>query len=223
MGRRQRGGVQGDLLASDDGGKNEVPEAEAGPPPGDAAPTAQATKLRQARDLTVQRRLDEAVSLYREIAQDDSHNVKARNNLGVLYDELGHHDLALEQFEAARALDPDGVEVLVNLASALGSLGRFDDAERELGRAQMLAPEEISVRAGPGHPVLPPGLVRSGRDGAALGVRTGPRAWTRPFLPRRGAQSPRPHGPGAGHPRASRPAASEQLPDVLHDGNSLRP
>ena len=152
MGRRHRRGVQGELLASDDGGGPDLGSegAGAGPPPGDDAPTSQAAKLRQARDLTVQRRLDKAVALYQEIVQGDSHNVKARNNLGVLYDELGHHELALEQFEAARALDPDGVEVLVNLASALGSLGRFDDAERELGRAQILAPAEIAVRSGLG-------------------------------------------------------------------------
>ena len=42
-GRRQRG-VQGELLASDDGGENVVPEAEAGPPPGDAAPTSSGGK-----------------------------------------------------------------------------------------------------------------------------------------------------------------------------------
>ena len=106
-------------------------EGEAKPTAGDAAPNSQAEQLRMARDLTVQRQLDEAVALYREIARDDPSNVKARNNLGVLYDELGHHELALEQFEAARALDPDGVEVLVNLCSVLGSLGRLDDAERE--------------------------------------------------------------------------------------------
>ena len=111
-----------------------------------ATPQAQSERLRMARDLTVQRRLDEAVALYKEIAQADPSNVKARNNLGVIYDELGHHELALEQFEEAQVLDPDGVEVLVNLGSALGSLGRLDDAERELGRAQMLAPDEVGVR-----------------------------------------------------------------------------
>ena len=55
MGRRDPRGVQGELLASDDGVDNAVPEAEAGTPAGDAALTSQAAKLRQARDLTVTR------------------------------------------------------------------------------------------------------------------------------------------------------------------------
>ena len=98
---RGRGrGVQGEPFASDE---NNVPKVETGPPAVGVAPNSQAKRLRQARDLTVQRRFDEAVALYKEVARDDPLNVKARNNLGVLYDELGHHELALEQFEAARA------------------------------------------------------------------------------------------------------------------------
>ena len=42
MERRDPRGVQGELLASDDGVDNAVPEAEAGTPAGDAALTSQA-------------------------------------------------------------------------------------------------------------------------------------------------------------------------------------
>ena len=42
---------------------------------------------------------------------------------------------------------PDGVAELVALAGELGALGRYDDAERELRRAQRIAPLDPGVRA----------------------------------------------------------------------------
>jgi tetratricopeptide (TPR) repeat protein len=68
----------------------------------------------------------------------------------VSFDEPLNLDLELERLEAARALSPDSVGVLVNLGWTLGLLGRFDEAERELRKAQKLAPDDLAVRAGIG-------------------------------------------------------------------------
>jgi Flp pilus assembly protein TadD len=108
---------------------------------------ASAERLARARELVRSGMIEEAMELYREIVSDHPQSLKARNNLGVLYDELGQHERALEQFEIARGLVPDNVEVLSNMGSALLGLSRFEDAERELRRAQKIDPESVEVRA----------------------------------------------------------------------------
>jgi tetratricopeptide (TPR) repeat protein len=103
--------------------------------------------LARARDLVREGRIDEAIALYCDIITDHPNNLKARNNLGLLYDGLGQHERALEQFESARAIDPDNVSVISNLGGALIGMGRFEEAERELRRAMKLDLENVDVRA----------------------------------------------------------------------------
>lgn len=126
-------------------GEAAVPEpsvADEGPPD-----DPDRARLARARELVSAGRAEEAVELYRQIVSDRPRNLKAHNNLGVLYDELGQHELALEQFLAARDVDPENIEVMTNVGSALGALGRFEEAERELRKAQRLAPDAVEVRA----------------------------------------------------------------------------
>ncbi len=104
-------------------------------------------QLGRAKDLVRDGRIAEAIALYREVLVQNPANLKARNNLGVLYDELGDMDLALEQFEAAELIEPDNVELLNNYGSVLGAMGRYDEAEELLRRAQRLDPEGVAVRA----------------------------------------------------------------------------
>jgi Flp pilus assembly protein TadD len=103
-------------------------------------------RLAQARDLVARGRVDDAIATYREILLDEPGNLKAYNNLGLLYEGLGRFEWALEQFEVARAIEPDNVAVLSNVGGALIGLGRFDDAERELRRAMKLDLESVDVR-----------------------------------------------------------------------------
>lgn len=110
-------------------------------------PEPTADRLTRARTLVERGRVEEAIELYRTVVSENPTHLKARHNLGVLYDELGRHELAVEQLEAARDLEPENVEVLTNLGSALAAAGRFDDSERELRRAQRLGPESVDVRA----------------------------------------------------------------------------
>ncbi len=103
--------------------------------------------LARARKLAREGQREAAIDAYRSLAKAYPASVKARNNLGVLFDETGDHPMALEQFQAARDLEPENADVLSNLGAALGALGRFDEAERELRRALRLAPERVDVRA----------------------------------------------------------------------------
>lgn len=160
LGERWRDEVQGDLL---DDAPSEAPEDEPDQPdepdepdepahPSPAPPhlVLAGDRLARARDLVRSGRPEEAVEVYREIIRELPSHPKARNNLGVLYDEMGHHELALEHLEAARNLDPNNVEILTNLGSVLAALRRFEEAEGELRKAQRLEPESVAVRAGLG-------------------------------------------------------------------------
>lgn len=115
-----------------------------------AAPPPAGEKLSRAKELVRAGRVEEALAVYREILDENPGSLKARNNLGVLYDELGHHELALEQFEAAEKLGPDNVEVLTNLGSTLGIVARYEEADAALRRALRLEPESVAVRAAVG-------------------------------------------------------------------------
>ncbi len=89
--------------------------------------------------------MKEALAAYREMIREDPTHVKARNNLGVLLDEMGNHAAALDHFQVARQSDPENIEVIINLGAALGALGRFEDAERELRRGQRIDSEDVSI------------------------------------------------------------------------------
>jgi tetratricopeptide (TPR) repeat protein len=67
-----------------------------------------------------------------------------------LFEEPENPETVLERLEAARLQNPDDLEVLLGLVATLGLLGRFEEAARELRRAQRVAPEDVAVRAGAG-------------------------------------------------------------------------
>jgi Flp pilus assembly protein TadD len=102
--------------------------------------------LARAKELVQRGRVQEAIELYLGILTVNPSNLKARNNLGVLFDELKQYDAAVEHLEAAERLAPDNVEVLTNLASTLTSAARYERAESVLRRAQKIDPESVEVR-----------------------------------------------------------------------------
>lgn len=99
----------------------------------------------RARTLVEQGRVHEAIELYLGILTVNPSNLKARNNLGVLFDELKQFDAARDHLEAAARIEPENVEVLTNLASTLTSLARYEDAEAVLRRAQKVDPDDLRV------------------------------------------------------------------------------
>ena len=106
----------------------------------------QGHQLARASDLVKSGRIDEALEQYLEILAENPQNLKAHNNLGVLFDELGQHDTAVEHLESALKVDKNNVEVLINLASALTKLGRFRLAGDPVRRALRIAPDNPGAR-----------------------------------------------------------------------------
>lgn len=104
------------------------------------------TRIGQAQDFAQGGRIADAIELYRDILTDSPRNVKVRNDLGVLYDKLGHSELALEQFELAESIEPQDIEVLINYGTALGALTRYGEAEGLLLQALAIDPGSVAVR-----------------------------------------------------------------------------
>ncbi|MFP3947966.1 MAG: tetratricopeptide repeat protein [Longimicrobiales bacterium] len=156
-------GGQGDLLDPSDrdepedesGGEREgrktrsagVPEDVGSEVDSEETPTDRGGRERaRARELVEEGRVEDAVALYGKLIRRNPDDWKARHNLGVLYDEIGAHEEALEQLDAALEVEPERVEILVNRSSVLAFLSRFDEAEEALRRAERLQPGSADVR-----------------------------------------------------------------------------
>jgi Flp pilus assembly protein TadD len=119
------------------------PESDPDSPPG-LNPAGK--QLARARDLVEIGRIPEAIRQYQAVLADDSDNLKAHNNLGVLYDELGRHELAVEHFQSALSTDSENVEVLTNHGRALTALARYEDAAELIRRALRSSPDDPAAR-----------------------------------------------------------------------------
>ena len=90
----------------------------------------------------------EAADLYHDIVKPRETPLVAKINSGLRHDEHGRHELAIDEFLAAEALDPENVENLAHLASAYGALSRFGEADVVMDRAVRLDPMNVQVRVG---------------------------------------------------------------------------
>ena len=129
-------------------GEKSEPEIRSAPEDPDApsVPRPQGNQLARARDLVQSGRIEEAIAQYSEILVENPHNLRAHNNLGIIFDELGQHDTAVEHLEAALEVEPENVEVLTNLARALTSLARFDAADASIRQALRVSPDDPAAR-----------------------------------------------------------------------------
>jgi len=115
-----------------------------------ALSAAEDPRLDRARELEGEGKLGAATALYREVALEQPSALAPRLALGTVYERQGEHALALEQFEAAREIAPDNVDVLLGMAAALTELKRYDPAEAVLRRALRLEPARAAVHASMG-------------------------------------------------------------------------
>jgi tetratricopeptide (TPR) repeat protein len=101
---------------------------------------------RRARKLSDEGSLHDAARAYGDLLAIDPSHLRARNNLGVLYDQLGNYEAALAEYLAAEELDPDDVRLQCNIAAVQASLGRYRDAEERLGQALHADPQNADAR-----------------------------------------------------------------------------
>jgi Flp pilus assembly protein TadD len=85
------------------------------------------------------------VDHWREVVLRNPASAEARRRLARTLESRGEATLAVEQLEAARAQEPENVDLIVELAQAQTALRRFDAAERELRRALKLQPDSSAV------------------------------------------------------------------------------
>ena len=87
--------------------------------------------IQQALDLALQHhgagRLREAEQLYRQILSRQPNHARAMHLLGLIANQAGQRDVALDLIRRSIALDPNLVEAHVNLGVILKNMGRLDD------------------------------------------------------------------------------------------------
>lgn len=108
------------------------------------------TLAQLARVLLQARREDEAIAAAERAVALCPDDALTLDTIGCVYSHCGRHESALPLFEAAAKLRPRHPQHLYNLASTLGFLGRFAEAERRY--EQILAIEPRFVKA---HAALP--------------------------------------------------------------------
>lgn len=101
---------------------------------------------RRAKQLSDEGSLHDAARVYGDLLAIEPTHLRARNNLGVLYDQLGNYEAALAEYLAAEELDPDDVRLQCNIAAVQASLGRYRDAEERLGQALHTDPQNADAR-----------------------------------------------------------------------------
>lgn len=88
---------------------------------------------------------DAALDHWRDLVLREPSNVAARRRLARVFELRGESMLAVEQLEAARSVQPENLDLIVELANANIALRRFDAAERDLRRALRFQPDHAPV------------------------------------------------------------------------------
>ncbi len=172
-------GATPDAREHDDSGTNTELEDRHMPEPNDAAVEARASAQdqltadpeepersaedllqRAARQATAQGNTSRALGIYRELLTLNPRNVPARNNLGLLLDQTGEHEMALEELDQCLEHEPHSAQVLVNRGAVLGAVGRYVDAEQDLRTVLLLEPANAEAHLNLGLVISRKGLWR---------------------------------------------------------------
>ena len=90
-------------------------------------------------------RYPEAEQLCRTILQAEPDHVDTINILGVIAQRYNRHDLAIDQFQQALAIDAQRTGLYYNLGVSLGQLARFAEAEAVLLQGLTIAPDDPTL------------------------------------------------------------------------------
>jgi tetratricopeptide (TPR) repeat protein len=88
---------------------------------------------------------DAALDYWRQVVLREPSNVTARRHLARVHERRGNRLLAVEQLEAARTVQPENVDLIVELANAQIVLKQFDAAERDLRRTLRFQSDHADV------------------------------------------------------------------------------
>jgi protein O-GlcNAc transferase len=101
--------------------------------------------LRQAIQFHDAGELGRAETLYRQILQNEPQHAEALHLLGLLANQAGQSQAALELLEASLRIHPNAPIVLSNYGEMLRLNGKIEDAIQVLKKATTLAPEYASA------------------------------------------------------------------------------
>ena len=108
-------------------------------------PNFTAVTIHQAFEIALQHhragRLAEAEGFYRQILQVQPNHAGALHFLGVIADQRGQHEMAMEWIRRAIALEPNNAAAHSNLGEAYRALGRLDEAIASYRRALEINPD----------------------------------------------------------------------------------
>lgn len=85
-------------------------------------------------------RLGEAEALYRQILGADENHAGASHYLGIISQQVGRYDLAVQWIQRSIALRPEEANAHSNLGEAYRAMGRFDEAISAYRRALEIQP-----------------------------------------------------------------------------------
>jgi tetratricopeptide (TPR) repeat protein len=88
----------------------------------------------------------EAIDIFSDLVEFDSHRAVALNNLGWALSRLSRFQEAEEYFRSAIKIRPDFAEAHSNLGMVLRSRGYLDDSEKALRQALKLNPRHVDAR-----------------------------------------------------------------------------
>ena len=105
----------------------------------------QALAIKQSLQLAVQHHnsgeLAKAEGIYQQILQTDPNQPDALHLLGVIYSQVGKHDVSVEFITKALAIEPNLAEAHSNLGLALRELGKLDEAVASYHKVLGLKPD----------------------------------------------------------------------------------
>jgi tetratricopeptide (TPR) repeat protein len=90
--------------------------------------------------------LDAAEEAFRRVLQDGGKVAFVYNNLGIVFQQRGEHQRAIDQFREAIRLQPDYAAPRILLGASLLALRKAPEATRQLEQAAKLQPREPLAR-----------------------------------------------------------------------------
>ncbi len=84
-------------------------------------------------------------ALYSSLYTDDPLTAKEHNDLGVIYEREGKHDLAIREYKRAIAIDGSLATPLVNLGNVYMKEGEYTEAEKYYRRALDRDPKSVDA------------------------------------------------------------------------------
>jgi tetratricopeptide (TPR) repeat protein len=141
-------GERGLILTRAGDGKDSVPQLQralADDPNNENALSALALAERDAlhNPAEAARLFERVIALHTE---EDEFAANEHNNLGAVFGDEGRFDRAVQEFRTAVRIEPTNEEYQLNLAIALGNLGRFAEARTAAQAAARLAPNDPTPR-----------------------------------------------------------------------------